>query len=67
MLLKLQARKRAFERNPVLDALACSVDDGRDQREAPKPGNADAIEQWLIGKVPRNRGEGFGLARQSGR
>lgn len=42
----------------MLDAFACSVDDGRDQREARKPGNADAIEQWLIGNIPRNRGEG---------
>jgi hypothetical protein len=41
----------------VLDAFACSVDDGRDQGEARKPGNADAIEQWLIWNVPRNRGE----------
>lgn len=39
------------------DAFACSVDDGRDQREARKPGNADAIEQWLIGNIPRNRDE----------
>ena len=42
----------------MLDAFACGVDDGRDQREAHKPGNAGAIEQWLIGNVPRNRGEG---------
>lgn len=42
----------------MLDAFACGVDDGRDQREARKPGNADAIEQWLIGNIPRNRGEG---------
>ena len=41
-----------------MDAFSCSVDDGRDQREAHKPGNAGAIEQWLIGNIPRNRGEG---------
>jgi len=42
----------------VSDAFACSVDDGRDQGEARKPGNTDAIEQWLVGDIPRNGGEG---------
>lgn len=41
-----------------MDAFACSVDDGRDQCEARKPGNADALEQWLVGNILRIRSEG---------
>ena len=42
----------------MLDAFARSVDDSRNQGEGRKPGNADAIEQGLVGDIPRNGGEG---------